>query len=154
LLPKPIIRQDKYFPPTLIESASWDDLVMKEEIFGPILPILTFTKIEDVIQTLLTKEKPLALYLFSEHKATHQLVFEQLSFGNGAINDALMQVSSTYLPFGGVGQSGMGAYHGKHSFDTFSHFKSYIHKSTKFDFPFAYPPHNEAKMKLIKKFIK
>ena len=144
----------KYIAPTLMDGVTWKDDVMKEEIFGPILPLLTFSSIDDVIDTLKKKEKPLALYLFSEDKKIQRQVWTSLSFGNGAINDALMQVANSHLPFGGVGQSGFGSYHGKQSFDTFSHFKSYIRKSTKVDLPLAYPPYNEMKLKAIKKFIK
>jgi aldehyde dehydrogenase (NAD+) len=140
--------------PTILTNVSWNDKVMQEEIFGPILPILTFTNLEDVIQTLKTKEKPLALYLFSENKKTQQRVWSALSFGNGAINDALMQVATSQLPFGGVGQSGFGSYHDIHSFMTFSHQKSYIRKSTKIDVPIAYPPYDEMKLKVIKKLLK
>jgi aldehyde dehydrogenase (NAD+) len=127
---------------------------MKEEIFGPILPILTYRHLEDVIALLKTKEKPLALYLFSESKQNQQRVWQALSFGNGAINDALMQVANSALPFGGIGSSGMGSYHGYESFKTFSHFKSYIKKATWIDLPVAYPPHTAAKLKLIKKIMK
>jgi aldehyde dehydrogenase (NAD+) len=137
-----------------MDHVQWQDKVMQEEIFGPILPILSFKKIEDVIQVLKTKEKPLALYLFSENKQTQQRVWQSLSFGNGAINDALMQVATTHLPFGGVGQAGFGSYHGKYSFITFSHQKSYIKKSTKIDFPIAYPPYDQSKLNIIKKLIK
>ncbi len=140
--------------PTILTNVSWNDKVMQEEIFGPILPILTFTNLEEVIQTLKTKEKPLALYLFSENKKTQQRVWSALSFGNGAINDALMQVVTSQLPFGGVGQSGFGSYHGMHSFMTFSHQKSYIRKSTKIDVPIAYPPYDAMKLKVIKKLLK
>jgi aldehyde dehydrogenase (NAD+) len=144
----------KFIAPTVMDDVTWKDDVMKEEIFGPILPVLTFSSIDDVINTLKTKEKPLALYLFSEDKKVQEKVWVSLSFGNGAINDALMQVASSHLPFGGVGQSGFGSYHGKQSFDTFSHAKSYIKKSTKVDLPIAYPPYNDMKLKAIKKFIK
>jgi aldehyde dehydrogenase (NAD+) len=137
-----------------MDKVTWQDKVMQEEIFGPILPILSFKTIEEVIQVLKTKEKPLALYLFSENKPTQERVWQSLSFGNGAINDALMQVATTHLPFGGVGQAGFGSYHGKYSFKTFSHQKSYIKKSTKFDVPIAYPPYDQAKLKIIKKLIK
>ena len=146
--------KEKYLGPTVMDHVQWEDKVMQEEIFGPILPILSFKNIEDVIQVLKTKEKPLALYLFSENKQTQQRVWQSLSFGNGAINDALMQVATTKLPFGGVGQSGFGSYHGKHSFSTFSHHKSYIKKSTKIDLPIAYPPYDQGKLKIIKKLIK
>jgi aldehyde dehydrogenase (NAD+) len=145
---------EKYLAPTIMDQVTWDDRVMQEEIFGPILPILTFTDLEAVITTLKSKEKPLALYLFSESKANQQRVFQALSFGNGAINDALMQVASSQLPFGGVGQAGFGAYHGKHSFETFSHKKSFIKKSTNVDVPIAYPPYDAMKLKVIKKLIK
>jgi aldehyde dehydrogenase (NAD+) len=110
--------------------------------------------LEDVIALLKTKEKPLALYLFSESKQNQQRVWQALSFGNGAINDALMQVANSALPFGGIGSSGMGSYHGYESFKTFSHFKSYIKKATWIDLPVAYPPHTAAKLKLIKKIMK
>ncbi len=146
--------KDKYLGPTVMDDVQWQDKVMQEEIFGPILPILSFKKIEDVIQVLKTKEKPLALYLFSENKQTQQRVWQSLSFGNGAINDALMQVATTHLPFGGVGQAGFGSYHGKYSFLTFSHQKSYIQKSTKIDVPIAYPPYDQRKLNIIKKLIK
>jgi len=146
--------KDKYISPTLLTNVVWTDAVMQEEIFGPILPILKFNKIEEVITLLLKQEKPLALYLFSESKATQKLVWDSLSFGNGAINDALMQVSSSHLPFGGVGHSGFGSYHGQHSFNTFSHFKSYIVKSTRFDLPIAYPPYSQKKLAFIKKILK
>ena len=137
-----------------MDHVQWQDKVMQEEIFGPILPILSFKTIDEVIQVLKTKEKPLALYLFSENKQSQQRVWQSLSFGNGAINDALMQVTTTHLPFGGVGQAGFGSYHGKFSFLTFSHQKSYINKSTKIEVAVAYPPYNQAKLKIIKKLMK
>lgn len=143
-----------YLKPILVEDATWDDEVMKEEIFGPILPIMTFESIDEVITMLKTKEKPLALYLFSEDRQVQRRVWTSLSFGNGAINDALMQVASSHLPFGGVGQSGFGSYHGKASFDTFSHHKSYIKKATFIDLPVAYPPYTSKQLKIIKKLIK
>jgi len=144
----------RYLSPTLVEDVSWNSPVMNEEIFGPILPIITFSHLDDVIQLLKTKEKPLALYLFSESKTNQTKVWQSLSFGNGAINDALMQVANGALPFGGVGSSGMGSYHGYESFKTFSHFKSYIKKATWIDLPVAYPPHTKAKFNLIKKIMK
>ncbi|MEY3431354.1 MAG: hypothetical protein RIS53_252 [Bacillota bacterium] len=146
--------QERYIGPTILSDVTWEDKVMQEEIFGPILPILTFTKIDEVIQILKGKEKPLALYLFSENKNTQRQVWSSLSFGNGAINDALMQVATSQLPFGGVGQSGFGSYHGIHSFMTFSHQKSYIKKSTKIDVPIAYPPYDKTKLTIIKKIMK
>jgi len=146
--------QKRYLGPTVMVDVTWQDKVMQEEIFGPILPLMTFTDIEQVIQTLKDQPKPLALYLFSENRATQVRVWESLSFGNGAINDALMQVASSHLPFGGVGPSGFGSYHGYHSFTAFSHFKSYIKKSTRIDIPIAYPPYDKQKLAVIKKLIK
>ena len=145
--------KERYLGPTILKDVTWKDKVMQEEIFGPILPLITFQSIDAVIQTLKQQEKPLALYLFSENRQTQKQVWQSLSFGNGAMNDALMQVTTSHLPFGGVGQSGFGAYHGKFTFLTFSHLKSYIHKSTKFDLPIAYPPYTKSKLAAIKKLM-
>ncbi|MFP4286954.1 MAG: aldehyde dehydrogenase [Candidatus Izemoplasmataceae bacterium] len=139
--------------PTILDDITFNDAIMQEEIFGPLLPILTFDSLEQAIQTLKTKDKPLALYLFTETKAHEQKVFNRLSFGSGAINDTITQVASFYLPFGGVGASGIGKYHGKASFDTFSNEKTYVKKTTKFDPKTAYPPYKN-KEKLIKKILK
>jgi aldehyde dehydrogenase (NAD+) len=146
--------EEKLIVPTVLQNVTWDDKVMQEEIFGPILPLIAYSNLEDVIALLKTKEKPLALYVFSESKTHQTRVWNALSFGNGAINDALMQVASRYLPFGGVGHSGFGSYHGYSSFKTFSHEKSYIKKSTKFDLKIIYPPYDDMKLKAIKKIIK
>mgnify|MGYP002543502902 CR=1 FL=1 len=112
--------------PTVIENISWDNAIMQEEIFGPLLPILTFTDLDEVIQTLLDKEKPLALYLFSEQKQNQHRVLSALSYGGGCINDTIIHLATSNMPFGGMGESGMGGYHGKYSFDTFSHQKSVL----------------------------
>lgn len=125
--------------PTILDKISWKDPVMQEEIFGPILPVLTFNHIEDAVITLKNHEKPLALYYFGENEKTQQQVMEYLSFGGGSINDTFYHLANPYLPFGGVGASGMGTYHGKYSFDTFSHHKSILKQTTKFDLPFRYP---------------
>ena len=146
--------KDLYIEPTILDRVNWNDKVMKEEIFGPILPILTYENIDEVIETIQSKEKPLALYLFTEDKPTIEKVFSKLSFGGGAINDTIMHVANPYLPFGGVGQSGIGAYHGKTSFKTFSHQKAYVKKSTKIDPKIAYPPYTEKQEKLIRKILK
>lgn len=140
--------------PTIMTNVVWEDAVMKEEIFGPILPIMTFKKISDVIELLKTKEKPLALYVFSSDKSTTEACFNRLSFGGGAINDALMHVSNPNLPFGGVGNSGIGVYHGEHSFKTFSHMKSYVKKRVFMDPPIAYPPYTKKKERMIRKILK
>ncbi|MDY0294857.1 MAG: aldehyde dehydrogenase [Acholeplasmataceae bacterium] len=143
-----------HISPTVLKDVTWDDPVMQEEIFGPILPVLSYHDENELIQLLKTKEKPLALYLFSKKKDLQQKIWNSISFGGGAINDALMHVSNPYLPFGGVGSSGFGAYHGKHSFDLFSHMKGYIKRSTWLDLPIAYPPYSKKKEKLIRKLLK
>ena len=144
----------KYLSPVIMKDVTWHDPVMHEEIFGPILPILSFVKLTDIIHTLKEKPKPLALYLFTENKAKQKLVFHTLSFGNGSINDALMQVANPYLPFGGIGASGLSRYHGKYSFEAFSHLKTYTKKTTKFDIKLAYTPYDKKKSKIIKKIFK
>lgn len=148
-------KSEGYFlSPIIMGDVSWDDKVMQEEIFGPILPILTFSEIDQVIDLLKTKEKPLALYLFTNDKTIMKKVFTKLSFGNGAINDALMQVANTNLPFGGVGHSGMARYHGIYSFKGFSHLKTFTKKSVYFDVKLAYPPYDKGREKIIRKILK
>ena len=145
---------DKKIEPIIMHDVTWDDDVMRDEIFGPILPILTFENLDEVISVLITKPKPLALYVFSESKSNIKRIFGQLSFGNGAINDTIMQVVNPHLPFGGVGHSGIGKYHGKASFDVFSHLKTYVKHSTKLDPAIAYPPYTKKKENLIKNILK
>mgnify|MGYP002655718216 FL=1 len=126
---------------------------MEEEIFGPLLPIIVYDDFNEAIDIIQSKSKPLSLYLFSEDENTTNCVLEELSFGGGAINDTLMHLANPNLPFGGVGASGIGAYHGKYSFDTFSHMKSYIFKSTRLDSSIIYPPY-KGKFKYIRTFFK
>lgn len=125
--------------PTIIEGVTWDDAIMQEEIFGPLLPVLTFQNLEEAVSVLKDREKPLALYYFSENNKSQQRIVDSLSFGGGCINDTLYHLANPNLPFGGVGNSGMGSYHGKDSFDTFSHKKSILKQTTKFDIPLRYP---------------
>ncbi|UJL44781.1 aldehyde dehydrogenase [Virgibacillus sp. NKC19-16] len=125
--------------PTILDKITWNHSIMQEEIFGPILPILSFTNVEDAAAVIRAKEKPLALYYFSEDGKMQEQIMQYLSFGGGSINDTIYHLSNPHLPFGGVGASGMGSYHGKYSFDTFSHDKSILKQSTKFDIPFRYP---------------
>lgn len=146
--------EDLKISPTIMDEVSWDDDVMKEEIFGPILPVLTYQNIEEVIATLKTKEKPLALYLFTKNKKVEERVFGDLSFGGGAINDTIMHIVNAKIPFGGVGSSGIGEYHGYSSFERFSNRKGYVKKSTLFDLPLAYPPYKKWKEKLVRFFLK
>ncbi|MFG6257496.1 aldehyde dehydrogenase family protein, partial [Staphylococcus epidermidis] len=127
--------------------------IMKEEIFGPILPIITYDNFDEVLEIIQSKSKPLSLYLFSEDENMTHRVVEELSFGGGAINDTLMHLANPNLPFGGVGSSGIGQYHGKYSFDTFSHMKSYTFKSTRLESSLFFPPY-KGKFKYIKTFFK
>ncbi|MDD2534805.1 MAG: aldehyde dehydrogenase [Eubacteriales bacterium] len=143
-----------FISPTIVDDVTWEDPIMQEEIFGPLLPILTFESIDEVIHTLRRKDKPLALYLFTQNKQVEKVVFGKLSFGSGAINDTIMQLNNRDLPFGGVGASGIGHYHARHSFDTFSHHKSYVKKSPLIDLDMLYPPYSKTTLSLIRKVIK
>lgn len=140
--------------PTLLDGITRNDPVMKEEIFGPILPILTFNHVDEVINDLKKQEKPLALYIFTKHKKTEEELLHSLSFGGATVNDTLMHVASGYLPFGGVGESGMGSYHGKMSFDTFTHYKSILKRSNLIDLDFRYHPYTKRKKKIVDLFLK
>jgi aldehyde dehydrogenase (NAD+) len=145
--------QSLYIAPTLIDESDVDSKIMQEEIFGPILPILSYSNKAD-IQIIFSKyEKPLALYVFTENDSFANEIIQKYSFGGGCVNDTLIHLSNSRLPFGGVGHSGSGAYHGKFSFDTFSHKKSIIKKATWLDLPLRYAPYND-KLILIKKLLK
>lgn len=146
-------REEKYIEPTLLSISSWDEAVMQEEIFGPILPILTYQKIEDVIQVVRNQPKPLALYIFSTQKAFSQYVMDTISSGGVCINDTVSHLINPNLPFGGVGASGMGAYHGRYSFETFSHRRSVMQKSHFIQVDAAYPPYTEKKFKWIRQLF-
>lgn len=144
---------ERYIEPTLLDHVTNDSAIMQEEIFGPILPILTYQSLDEAIAFIHQRPKPLSLYLFSEDENATQRVINELSFGGGAINDTLMHLANPKLPFGGVGASGMGRYHGKYSFDTFTHEKSYIFKSTRLESGVHLPPY-KGKFKYIKVFFK
>lgn len=133
----PITRQ---IAPTLVNVTDWQHPLMKEEIFGPILPVLTYEHLTDAILTVKEHPKPLALYLFTRSKAVKDKVLSSVSFGGGCVNDTILHIASANMPFGGVGNSGMGRYHGKYSFETFSHHKSIVDKG-RMDFPVRYPPY-------------
>ncbi|MCG2116298.1 aldehyde dehydrogenase [Staphylococcus epidermidis] len=146
-------KEDLYIEPTLLDNITNDNKIMQEEIFGPILPIITYDNFDEVLEIIQSKSKPLSLYLFSEDENMTHRVVEELSFGGGAINDTLMHLANPNLPFGGVGSSGIGQYHGKYSFDTFSHMKSYTFKSTRLESSLFFPPY-KGKFKYIKTFFK
>lgn len=132
-------RETLAIEPTILDATTWNDAIMQEEIFGPLLPVMTFSSLHDVMSAMKHTEKPLALYYFGENEKKQQQVMTNVSFGGGCINDTLYHLATPHLPFGGVGNSGMGAYQGKYSFDTFSHRKSILKQTTKFDIPFRYP---------------
>lgn len=139
--------------PTVLDKITWEDPIMQDEIFGPILPVLPFTNIEEALYTIRRKEKPLALYYFGENEKIQEQVIEFISFGGGAINDAVYHLGNPFLPFGGVGNSGIGSYHGKYGFDTFTHEKGILKQSTKFDLPFRYPG-SKFNTSIVKTFMK
>jgi aldehyde dehydrogenase (NAD+) len=139
--------------PTLIEDVSWESPLMQEEIFGPLWPILNFDSLSKVVDELKQKEKPLALYLFTKSDQYKNQVFKGLSFGGGSLNDTIMHLANPELPFGGVGASGLGAYHGEAGFLCFSHQKSILEKSTWIDPDLRYPPYSEAKLKWFQRLV-
>ncbi|MFB4166401.1 aldehyde dehydrogenase [Virgibacillus sp. JSM 102003] len=139
--------------PTILYNITWDHSIMQEEIFGPLLPMLAFTELDGVISELKQMDKPLALYYFGEKEKSQQSILKNVSFGGGCINDTLYHLANPHLPFGGVGSSGMGAYHGKYGFDTFTHKKSILKQTTKFDMPLRYPGSKIAHT-LVKKIMK
>ncbi|MBD3617327.1 MAG: aldehyde dehydrogenase [Gracilimonas sp.] len=145
-------RSECYIEPTVLTEVKPGSKIMEEEIFGPILPVLTFEKVSEAIAVIQEKPKPLALYIFTTDSQTENLVLEKCSFGGGAVNDVVAHFGSHYLPLGGVGRSGMGAYHGKQSFETFSHSKGIMKKTFWADLPFRYPPYN-GKLKWLKKIL-
>lgn len=146
-------KESLYLAPTLLDQPSMDSLVMKEEIFGPVLPILSYETKEDIDKIITQFDKPLSLYLFSQNKSFTDEILKKYSFGGGCINDTVIHLVNHRLPFGGVGNSGMGAYHGKLSFDIFSHKKSVVKRGTWLDVPLRYAPYND-KLKTIRKVLK
>ena len=146
-------RETRYISPTVLDSVNWEDTVMQEEIFGPILPILTYKNLHETILKITNEEKPLSAYLFSNSSDEHEMFLENLNFGGGCINDTLMHISNDNLPFGGVGNSGIGNYHGKFGFDTFSHQKAVLNKSIYLEPEIKYPPYSEGKLKILKKLL-
>ena len=140
--------------PTVMDGVDWTDPVMGEEIFGPVLPILTYEKYEDLFGLLQDRPKPLAFYFFSEHKARQKEVVARLPFGGGCINDVIIHLATSEMPFGGVGESGMGSYHGKAGFDAFSHSKSVVDKKTWMDLPMRYQPFQGFYRKLLGIFLR
>lgn len=139
--------------PTILDNVTLDDACMKEEIFAPILPVITYEKVEEAINIISKFEKPLALYLFSTDKVTINKFLNTVPYGGGCVNDTIIHLATTKMGFGGVGYSGYGSYHGKRSFLLFSHEKSIVKKSPSIDLPIRYQPYSKLKDKLIRKFL-
>lgn len=150
-----ICRETLQIAPTVMDAVTWEDPVMQEEIFGPILPVLTVDSFEDIYPLLAVRPKPLALYLFSENRARIRAVMERCAYGGGCVNDTIIHLATSEMGFGGVGESGMGAYHGRAGFEAFSHRKSVVDKKTWMDLPMRYQPYNRGRYeKLLRLFLR
>jgi len=145
--------EKRYIEPTVLHNISWEDPVMQEEIFGPLLPVLTFSNFNEALIRIAENEKPLAAYLFTKNSEEKENFCSKISFGGGCINDVIMHLSNENLPFGGVGNSGIGNYHGKFGFDSFSHQKAVLERATWGEPDFKYPPYTEKKLNWIKKLL-
>lgn len=143
-------KEQRYFSPTVMKNVSFEDKVMQDEIFGPILPIISYASLDDAIRKIKQLPKPLSCYLFTREQEIKDRVMRELSFGGGAINDTIMHITNSSLPFGGVGSSGIGNYHGQAGFDAFTHYKSVLDKGTWFDPGFKYPPYTDKKIKWLR----
>lgn len=146
-------RENKFISPTVMKDVSWSDEVMQDEIFGPILPVIPYEDLDEALEEVAKHSKPLAFYVFSENSKKAEKIMQDMSFGGGCINDTIMHLGNPNLPFGGVGASGMGSYHGQRSFETFSHMKSVLVQKTKVDIPLRYPPYN-GKLSWLKMFLR
>jgi len=144
--------QDRYISPTIIDNISWDHEIMEEEIFGPILLVIEYDDLSEAIKEILNRPKPLALYFFTEKKSLAEEALKKLSFGGGCVNDTVIHLANPHLPFGGVGDSGIGYYHGHRTFEIFSHYKSIFFQSRLIDIPLRYPPF-KGKLKWLRLFI-
>lgn len=145
--------QNRKLAPTILTDVDWASPVMSEEIFGPILPILRYESLDDALARIRERPKPLALYLFTQDRAVERRVLDSVSFGGGCVNDTIMHLATSHMPFGGVGESGMGRYHGRWSFETFSHQKSVLWRGARPDVPLRYAPY-AGKLPLLKRLIR
>jgi aldehyde dehydrogenase (NAD+) len=146
--------QAQRIEPTVMDNVLFSDPVMQEEIFGPIMPILTFENIDECVTKVQQMEHPLAFYIFTSNKKLADRVISLIGFGGGCINDTIIHLATTQMGFGGFGESGMGSYHGKVGFDTFSHYKSIVDKKTWMDLPMRYQPYQKIYDKIIRMFLK
>lgn len=147
-------KAQRYIAPTLLHTISFDDKIMQEEIFGPILPVLTFTDLNEAVKNVQLLPKPLSCYVFTSSEQVKNKIIKEISFGGGAINDTIMHISNPNLPFGGVGSSGFGSYHGQAGFNCFSNFKSILDKPTWYESSLKYAPYTQKKLAIIKKLLK
>lgn len=140
--------------PTVVDNVTFDSKLMEEEIFGPIMPIITYHNLDELLDKISSLDKPLAFYYFTTNKKKAKKVMNKISYGGGCVNDVIMHLTEEQLPFGGVGKSGMNSYHGKKSFETFSHMKSVLAKNSKIELNIKYPPYTSKKLNFVKKFFK
>jgi aldehyde dehydrogenase (NAD+) len=145
--------QTRFIAPTILTGITMEDDVMKGEIFGPILPVLSYRDLDEAVQIIKSGSKPLACYIFTDDREIRDILLSELSFGGGAVNDTMMQLSNSHLPFGGVGESGLGGYHGETGFNTFSHLKSIIEKKWRFETNLKYSPYTARKLSWLKRLL-
>ena len=144
----------RFIEPTILDNITFNSPVMQEEIFGPILPVIIYDTLDEAIEMIQTRPCPLALYLFTRDRAVEKLILSSLPFGGGCINDTIIHFATPHMAFGGVGHSGMGSYHGRKSFETFTHFKSIVRKSNWIDLPMRYHPYSQKSLALLKMFLR
>lgn len=149
----PSVREERFMAPTVMKDVSWNDKVMEDEIFGPVLPLIPYTNLDEAMREIQARPKPLALYLFSTDSSVQEKVLSNLSYGGACVNDTMVHLTNPQLPFGGVGESGMNSYHGQKSFDLFSHKKSVMVKPFWGDATMRYAPYTGWKLKLIRFFL-
>ena len=149
-----VIEEQRYIEPTIMENVSFDDAVMQEEIFGPILPVMTYNNLEEAVDQVRKLPNPLSCYVFTRNRKIKMKILNEISFGGGMVNDAVTHISNSNLPFGGVGSSGIGSYHGEAGFKAFTHYKGIVEKSTLLELPLKYYPHSKRKLWWIKQFFK
>lgn len=145
--------EKRFIQPTVLHNINFDDDIMRDEIFGPILPVISYDNLDGVISKIKERSKPLACYVFTNSNQIKKKIFREISFGGGAVNDAVMHLSNLYMPYGGVGESGTGSYHGEAGFKTFSHYKSILEKTFLFEPNLKYPPYTKSKLNWIKKLF-
>ena len=136
-----------------MDGVTFTDAVMQEEIFGPVLPVITYKEDREAVEYITCNDAPLAFYIFSSDKKKIKRLTSEIGFGGGCVNDAVIHLATPYMPFGGFGASGLGSYHGKAGFETFSHYKSIVNKSTAIDLPMRYQPYKKINQSLIEKFL-